>query len=198
MSLEEWRPFQDYEISNWGNVRSNTLKSGGKLLTCSINNKGYKYFQQFKNGKRINHLIHHLVAKLFLGERPDGLVIDHIDRNPLNNKVDNLRYITQSENCKNQNRYRVDILETDKRLRANILQKERETKQRRDAGVEERRPKGTGQLYQRDTGNWRGVITINKIRYDKTFKTKKEAEEFLSSFCLSPPQQTPAVITSTS
>ena len=186
--MEEWKPFQSYEISNWGNVRSNTIKSGGKLLSCSIQNKGYKYFQQHINGKRFNHFIHQLVAKLFIGERPDGLVIDHIDRNPLNNKVDNLRYVTQAENMLNQDRYRDDILETDKRLRANILEKERNTKKRRDAGVDERRPKGTGQLYQRDTGNWRGVITVNKVRYDKTFKTKKEAEEFLSSFCPSRPK----------
>ena len=94
--MEEWKTFQDYEISNLGNV-----KRFNRLLKCSITNRGYKYVQQMKDGKRINHSIHCLVAHLFIGERPDELVIDHIDRDKLNNNVDNLRYITQNENCKN-------------------------------------------------------------------------------------------------
>ena len=44
----------------------------------------------------------HLVAKCFIGERPEGYDIDHIDRNPLNNNVSNLRYVTHKENCFNK------------------------------------------------------------------------------------------------
>lgn len=35
------------------------------------------------------------------------LVIDHIDRNPSNNFIDNLRLVTQGENNKNKGSYRV-------------------------------------------------------------------------------------------
>lgn len=46
--------------------------------------------------------IHELVAYAFLGPRPKGLVIDHIDRNKLHNEANNLRYVTRSENAHNQ------------------------------------------------------------------------------------------------
>jgi hypothetical protein len=146
--------------------------------------KTYKapYFQLNREGKRVNYLFSHLVARLFIGERPEGLVIDHIDRNPLNNNVSNLRYITQKENTHNSDKYRHDITETDTRLRRNISAKERDTKKRRDLGIKEIRPKGTGTLHEREkTGHWRAVITINKVRHDKTFETKEEAEQFLKS-----------------
>ena len=44
-----------------------------------------------------------------------------------------------------------------------------------------KREKGMGQLTHRLCGTWRAVITINKIKYDKSFKTKEEAEQYLSS-----------------
>ena len=119
---EEYRLYCDeYEVSNFGNVRRTLLGGGYKELKCSIGNRGYRYFQQQRDGKRINHLIHHIVAKLFLGERPDGLIIDHIDRNKLNNCVDNLRYITQNDNMKNTDIYKTEITETDPKKRHSLV-----------------------------------------------------------------------------
>jgi len=62
-----------------------------------------RYFVKLckNNIKKINK-IHILVATHYIGERPVGLEIDHIDRNPLNNNVSNLRYISKSENNKNK------------------------------------------------------------------------------------------------
>ena len=57
------------------------FKSGEYIhISGSINNQGYRYFQLQRNKKRINHLIHHLVAEIFISKRPSGLVIDHIRR----------------------------------------------------------------------------------------------------------------------
>lgn len=47
--------------------------------------------------------VHSLVAQTFLGDRPKGMVIDHIDGNRLNNHYTNLRYCTQWENIHNPN-----------------------------------------------------------------------------------------------
>lgn len=118
--MEEWKIiFEDYEISNFGNCRRKN-----KIIKGSIQNRGYKYFQVQRDGKRINKLFHHLVAEAFLGERPNNYIIDHIDRDKLNNNVNNLRYITQELNCQNTERYRNDILTQDKKERKRIFSHE--------------------------------------------------------------------------
>ena len=101
--------FENYEISNLGNCRKKLINTGNYIeIKGSIMNRGYKYFQVQRDGKRINKLFHHLVAKCFISERPNNLVIDHIDRNKLNNNVSNLRYITQEENMRNTDNYMSD------------------------------------------------------------------------------------------
>jgi hypothetical protein len=111
---------ESYEVSNLGNVRRKKKNGGHVKIKGSVTNRGYKYFQLSRDGKRKNFLFHCLVAKVFIGERPDGLVIDHIDRDKLNNNVSNLRYITQQENCCNQRRYNEDIETKDNKERHRI------------------------------------------------------------------------------
>lgn len=104
--MEEYKEHScGYEISNLGNVRRMKNDGNYKYLKCSVMNRGYRYFQIHRKGTRKNYLIHHLVAELFIGERPDGLVIDHIDRDKLNNKLENLRYITIKENIRNSHTF---------------------------------------------------------------------------------------------
>jgi len=99
-----------YEISNFGNARSITLVNRKiKLLKLKVDPQGRYYITVAKKTERI----HRLVALLFIGERPDGLDIDHKDRNQLNNRVDNLHYVTRQQNCMNRTTTRCDILETD-------------------------------------------------------------------------------------
>jgi len=107
---EEWKiAIEDYEISNLGNCRKK-LKSGFYVIVKgSIQNRGYKYFQLNRNGKRNNYMFHCLVAQCFIGERPEKYDIDHIDRNKLNNNVNNLRYVTHKENSFNHARVKDDI-----------------------------------------------------------------------------------------
>lgn len=110
--MEEYKTcFETYEISNLGNCRRLLNDGTYKVIKGSILNAGggYRYFQIARNAKKINILFHHCVAEQFIGSRPTGLVIDHIDRNALNNRVENLRYVSQQENCRNHRRVVEDI-----------------------------------------------------------------------------------------
>tara|TARA_R110001592_G_scaffold12518_1_gene59508 strand:- start:266 stop:907 length:642 start_codon:yes stop_codon:yes gene_type:complete len=95
-----------YKISNKGTIKK--IKSNGEevILKGSILNKNkshkYKYIQIQRQGKRINYLIHRLVATAFLEkEQEDYNVVDHIDRDTYNNNLENLRWVTQKMNCNN-------------------------------------------------------------------------------------------------
>jgi hypothetical protein len=50
--------------------------------------------------KKKTYKVHQLVAEAFLGPRPDGYVVYHIDEDATNNVPDNLKYTTRAENCR--------------------------------------------------------------------------------------------------
>jgi hypothetical protein len=103
---EEWRPvegYEDYEVSNLGNVRSlNYRKKKGNIqvLKSTSDKRGYQYVCL---GRYNIKSVHCLVCQAFLGERPEGLQIDHKDINPSNNNISNLRYVTARQNQFNRN-----------------------------------------------------------------------------------------------
>jgi hypothetical protein len=105
--IEEWKTiegFEDYLISSKGRVKS--FKRGKvKELKGSINRGGYL---TYKVNNR-SYGAQQLVAIVFLGHKTCGfeLVIDHIDENPLNNCVSNLRIVTNRFNSRrNQKKYK--------------------------------------------------------------------------------------------
>jgi len=123
--IEEYRGcFDNYEISNFGNCRKKLKNGDYKSVKGSLLNTGYRYFQTKKQYIKKNHLIHTLVAKHFIGDRPDTYVIDHIDRIRDNNNVNNLRYITQQENVRNSSKFRTDIIPCDRKSRNKIFKAE--------------------------------------------------------------------------
>jgi len=91
--------FDNYEVSNFGNVRNKKTKKG---LKGGFNKTtGYLHVRLSKDGKGTTKYIHHLVAKSFIENPDDKPSIDHKDNNPLNNHVDNLRFATYQENNQN-------------------------------------------------------------------------------------------------
>lgn len=54
--------------------------------------------------------VHSLVAEAHLGPRPPGLEVNHKDGDRINNRLENLEYVTKSE----QHRHRVHVLGSDK------------------------------------------------------------------------------------
>jgi hypothetical protein len=59
-----------------------------------VNNSGYL---QCEVGG-VAFMLHRIIWEMHNGEIPEGFQIDHIDRNPLNNKLENLRIATQNQN----------------------------------------------------------------------------------------------------
>ena len=88
-----------YRVSSFGNVQSLTKVNGKfKNLKPLLNTDGY--LRVNINRKFIP--IAHLVAKAFIGERPERYIIDHIDRNRHNNRSENLRYCSPAANNLNR------------------------------------------------------------------------------------------------
>lgn len=106
-TMETWKPIKDYEglyeVSNYGNVRSlPRATTSGKMLKQYTHKNGYKYVNLCKNNISKTKRVHVLVVKAFTGHNANGFdpnaVIDHIDGNKGNNRLDNLEVVTQKEN----------------------------------------------------------------------------------------------------
>jgi len=96
---EEWKVIEDganYEISSYGQVRN---KSTNKILKPLLLS-GYMVITFRINNEKILSKIHRLVATKFLVRTDETHVVNHKDGNKLNNNVENLEWISQSENVK--------------------------------------------------------------------------------------------------
>lgn len=60
--------------------------------------QGYSRVLLSANGIHKNYQIHRLVATTFIPNPKNLLIVNHIDGNPKNNRVENLEWCTQSEN----------------------------------------------------------------------------------------------------
>lgn len=90
-----------YSIDKDGNVFSHslTLKERRRVkLSPETTKVGYQRVLLYLNGKSKHKLIHRLVVEAFIGEIPKNKVVDHINGNKLDNRLENLQIITQREN----------------------------------------------------------------------------------------------------
>lgn len=112
-STEVWKDIPGYEgryqASNLGQIRSLD-----QLVRCGTGGKGIRlrkgrvlrpagqqsdpHLRVTLGHKAPGTLVHVLVAATFLGPRPDGCDVRHLDGDPLNNRADNLAYGTRTEN----------------------------------------------------------------------------------------------------
>ena len=113
---EEWKQIKGfeglYEVSNMGRVLSLERISihgnmvGGtsyipvpkRLLYLNITKRGYVHVILYKNKKRHEYSLHRIVAIHFCDGYKHGLVVNHKDENPSNNRADNLEWCTQDYN----------------------------------------------------------------------------------------------------
>ena len=106
--MEYWKQIEGYPhllVSRTGQVWTTTYN---RLLKPHISNRGYLRIGLNKDKVVKSVGVHRLVAQAFI-PNPDNLpAVDHIDGNKLNNTVENLQWISHSDNiqkaCKGHNR----------------------------------------------------------------------------------------------
>jgi hypothetical protein len=93
-----------YKINRQGQIYSCHYK---KIMTPLTKKDGYLYVDLRRDGSRHKGHIHRLLALQYIDNPDNKPEVDHIDRNKLNNNIENLRWVTRIENRRN----RPDLLE---------------------------------------------------------------------------------------
>ena len=119
--MEEWKDilgFERYQVSSLGRVRSKEFTRinkrfikghyqefacyyPSKLLKPDISvfsNSSYQRVTLSKDNKTYRFLVHRLVAEAFIPNPENKPYVNHIDNNGLHNSIDNLEWVTHSEN----------------------------------------------------------------------------------------------------
>jgi len=89
----------EYHISNLGNLMTVKQGSGarsGRILKKGYNLRGYVQYTLGRYGGR--HSAHLLVMQAFVGKKPEGMEINHINGIKDDNRLENLEYCTKSQN----------------------------------------------------------------------------------------------------
>lgn len=108
---EIWKPVVGYEglyeVSNQGRVRSldrSVIHKDGQMFVKGRILKPGKYRNRYynvnlwKKGKMTNKTVHRLVAEAFIPNPDNKPCIDHINAVKTDNRIENLRWVTYSEN----------------------------------------------------------------------------------------------------
>jgi hypothetical protein len=107
---EEWKPvvgFEGlYDVSNMGRVRALRFRNGSsdrplkvpKLKKVQINRHGYSRVALYRGGKPSHESVHTLVLEAFVGPKPAGQEAAHGNGVRTDNRLENLRWTTRSEN----------------------------------------------------------------------------------------------------
>jgi hypothetical protein len=85
--------FLDMTISEDGRIWRN-----GKLKSTPVAKNGYRVVVNSVNNKSVTNTVHTLLALTFIGPKPEGHEVLHINGDRLDNRLCNLRYGTRWEN----------------------------------------------------------------------------------------------------
>lgn len=110
--VEQWRPVPShpdrYEVSDRGRVRcmARVARRGfialfefdRKILKQAVGGRARNYRRVMLANPKRHAYVHHLVAEAFLGPRPEGAMVLHMNDNGFDNRLANLRYGDREEN----------------------------------------------------------------------------------------------------
>jgi len=103
--IEIWKTiegYDNYSVSTFGNVRNDVRHDKrGNMMKKSCDKDGYHRTGLYTNGKQTMLKNHRLVALAFIPNLENKQLIDHIDNDVTNNRIENLRWCSNSENLRN-------------------------------------------------------------------------------------------------
>ncbi|MGN0062859.1 MAG: HNH endonuclease signature motif containing protein [Nocardioides sp.] len=100
--------YHGYRIHPDGRIEQRRVP--GRAIRPYAVKGGYLRVTLRVGGRQVGKLVHCLVAEAFLGPRPSGHEVNHIDGDKTNNHVGNLEYVTPSENV----RHSIAVLHTER------------------------------------------------------------------------------------
>jgi len=155
--FRELEEFPGYKIGNRGTIllkSGKPMKQQKKYLTETYCKMVLSLIN--KDDKRYTKPVHRLVALAWIPNPDNEPEIDHIDRNPTNNCVENLRWTSRMKNANN-----MGICKTNK------------------SGI-------TGLSYCKSNQRWYVQKNIMGMRYQKAFKERSDAEAYLKELVETP------------
>lgn len=108
--MEIWKDVIGYEgiyqVSNLGRIKRisknhlcNIKYQGEYYLKPLDNGKGYLRMKLSNNGSSKRVMLHRIIAEAFINNPENKKVINHINGNKKDNRIENLEWCTQSYNC---------------------------------------------------------------------------------------------------
>jgi len=91
--------YPNYLIFEDGRVYNREFR---RFKTAWVSTHGYYRIGLSNNGKKKHHFLHRLIAIHYIPNPLNLPVVDHIDRNRLNNDISNLRWVTSQGNAHNR------------------------------------------------------------------------------------------------
>lgn len=150
------KDYPNYLITTSGKVLS--AYKGGEELVPRVGARGYAYVNLYNEKGRKTKKIHRLVAETFIPNPENKPMVNHKDGNKLNNHVENLEWVTPSENAQHAVDNGLLSFDTEAHKRAS---------------------RENGKMFGGRCG--RKIFAMNVINgYIKTFKSVSEAVKYLN------------------